>query len=234
MERPRRTNNWGLRARPVTRRRPRRRVGAAAAERHARWAALGTLIAGIAGALGLLVSAVVAYQGVMAWQDQTQQGRDEREGAARKQASQVGWWAEQGRYVLANRSLDPIRLARVEVWVNWRGRDVGSDRDVLDVSDLVTIHLGVVPPCTRLSFAEEDTRKHTTPPGPLFAPSGSATSRAFFSDAATSLWEIGPLGGLQPDTDPELTTKLKENFLNEPLQVIVPLRTDPIDKCGES
>lgn len=245
----RRGNNWGPRRRVLPKhlrrprvRTPRTETAALQAERHARWAAVGTFIGGIAGALGLLVSAGVAYQGVLAWRDQTEQNREAAEVTTRAQVAKVGVWTErneQGATILVfvNRSLDALPWVGFRFDYNTRGVDQngpeGVDNDV--PSEEAELDIGVVPPCLRLEIGYEavadlihETLRAENPGGPVRSQVKVDFWYARVHDVNSVFWDIGAGAPSKVtwDTEPP-SVSLGERGTRRVD------RTSPAEHCGE-
>ncbi|MEU9576266.1 hypothetical protein [Streptomyces chilikensis] len=108
------------------------------------------IVAALAGAAGLSVTAWGTYWAAQVAEDQLAQSKEQDEDKQKDQASKVTFWKERMKagdgdtLVIANRSLDPVSYVRVHVTVRyWKGED-------LTASVVAAGSSSALPPCSAL------------------------------------------------------------------------------------
>lgn len=112
-------------------------------------------VGAIAASLGLIVTAVVSYYGILVTQEQLKQSKEESEKEVRAQAALVTTWVDPGDTTtvnVANRSLDPVAVARLDL------RPIGIRKNLPPGIALI-IQFTSMAPCTRYTIKISELKK---------------------------------------------------------------------------
>ncbi|MET9122076.1 hypothetical protein [Streptomyces sp. NPDC004528] len=178
------------------------------------WVHWSTVISTTAAGVGLLLSAVVTYFGVVTAQDQLDQSREARDDKAAQQASLVTTWSARNKdgdlvEIVANRSLDPVLGAYIRIPIT--GSAGGGGAQTGGGAWLI----GQIPPCTSL----------TVDPGSLKEAEGEVT--LVFTDSSGQAWERSNTGSLSHG-------KAETPFVAPGKPAAERWKTAPLEDCGTS
>lgn len=167
------------------------------------------MIAALVAAAGLAVSAWGTLKSAQVADDQLAQSREEQEEEDRAQASAVTAWLEglaeeDEALIVANRSLHPVPVAvnGMRIWHKGDYTDAHGNTILNTESQGHTIALGVLPPCSRVTFSHDLLVKQSADvKADDFDP-----DHIFFMDGTGQHWQRGLSGKLRqrPDLDQRL------------------------------
>jgi hypothetical protein len=201
------------------------------------WAKWGTLIAAVAAAAGLIFTGISTFYGVKVSQAQLDQAKEESSDKEREQASRVAIWTEGAKnsnnLVLANRSLDPVRVPTLLFLADF---ETGTD----SWGNAYDIFMGGIPPCSKYTITPklvnlEDGSGRKLPNDAVFTALFVA-----FTDSAGNSWIRLQSGKLAPRTDlrgvenayaliKERKYKLRKGEDQQDLMMMPP---EPLEDCS--
>ncbi|WP_020124541.1 hypothetical protein [Streptomyces canus] len=176
------------------------------------WAHWSTVISTTAAGVGLLLTAVVTYFGVVTARDQLNQSREARDDKAAQQASLVTNWTSQNKdgdlvEIVANRSLDPVLGAYIKIPIR-----KAVSKSLTQIGSSAWL-IGQIPPCTSL----------TVEPKRVTEAEGEVT--LVFTDSSGQAWERSSTGSLSHG-------KADRPFVAPGKPASRIWKTSPLKECG--